>query len=318
MKLKSLIIGLMLTSLLSCAHEVSLYSTKDITQAEYNEIKAAAEATKRLPANVGDNCLGLVGRLFGSKSKGAALPELPALKSEKLYFPNGKEYILYRANLNAMKDNDYDNFLNQTAEILFESIEPFGHIRLRLGKKVYSFSNIQFATINEFSPRIFNKSSKEDMPSAQGFIFKIDKAKLENLQDEIDLFYKSSNSQNMPPFDAYSALIKVQEKPNGQVQYTSPSPKYANNGMAKATIVEEGGRYFLKASNDYKMPLIKRSNEYFIQSYSCATSAAHILREHFGISVSYSSGAKSIAQSLLNGNINEQVSPFAIMRYYEE
>jgi hypothetical protein len=61
--------------------------------------------------------------------------------------------------------------------------------------------------------------------------------------------------------------------------------------------------------------VIKKGDEYFTQSYTCASSAAHIMKKFFGIDLSYSVGAKSIKQSLENGNMNQNVSPIGIMKY---
>lgn len=39
------------------------------------------------------------------------------------------------------------------------------------------------------------------------------------------------------------------------------------------------------------------------------------MKEFFGVDLSYSVGAKSIKQSLENGNINKNISPIGIMKY---
>lgn len=89
----------------------------------------------------------------------------------------------------------------ETAEIIFEPVEPFGHINLRVGKNVYSFNFIQSTSINDYTPRL-KISENPEMSNTTGFIFHLGKEKIEAVEAEIKAFYKSSASHNVPPFDA--------------------------------------------------------------------------------------------------------------------
>lgn len=328
---KHLILSLFLSVfvLSSCSHQV-YYSSRDITAEEKEQlsfVSSHSHFAERDPADWRDRCANVFRNFFPKpKADGVAaaqaakkpLPELTQLNPQVQKFPNGKQYTLYQANINVMnKYPDYDDFLEQTAEVIFEASEPFGHIRLRVGKKIYSFSNVQWTQINKFSPRMGAKSADiEKMPNSHGFVFDIGKEKIDAVRSEIDKLYETSQSHNVPPFDAYSPLLKIDQS-NG-LKYVTTSPKYGNSQSIKGKIIEENGSVYLEATNGLRVPVVKKGDEYFTQSYSCSTSAAHILEKFFGIKVSYSGGAKPLQHSLLNGNINENISPVAIIKYYEE
>ena len=304
------------------------WSGRDIDPNEKMAITASLSPNERLPADWVDRCTNYVRNFFPKHRNDTVdavvvkpLPELTQLNPQVKQFSNGKKYIEYQANINVMnKYPDYEEFLEQTAEIIFEPVEPFGHINLRIGKQIYSFNFIQSTSINKFSPRMKNSSNPE-MSGSMGYIFQLDKEKILAAQKEIEAFYRSSASNNIPPFDAYSPLLKIHEEDGAfgkKLSFKSESPKFGNQNNIKGNILEENGKYFLDAGNGVKVAVIKKGNEYFTQSYSCSSSAGHIMEKFFGISLSYNGAAKSIKQSLDNGNMNEKFSPIGIMKYYEE
>jgi len=238
-------------------------------------------------------------------------------------FPNGKKYIEYRANINVMnKYPDYDEFLEETAEIIFEPVDPFGHINLRVGKKIYSFNNVRWTSINTFSPRMQKSTKPDELLSSHGFVFQLGKDKIDSLAKEIKAFYESSHSHNIPAFDAYSPLLKIEEREGSfggkKLFYVTDSPKYGNNQEINGKIIEVNGKMVLDAGNGVSVPVIKKGDHYFTQSYSCSSSAGHVLERFFGLTISHNISAKSLAASLLKGNINQSISPIAVIKYYEE
>ena len=329
-KSKLLLSTSLLLAVVSCAHyqtEKMSWSGRDIYADEKLATTSYHSATQRLPADWVDRCTNYVRNFFPKNGNAAdivvakPLPELSQLNPQIKQFPNGKKYIEYQANINVMnKYPDYEEFLEQTAEIVFEPVEPFGHINLRIGKQIYSFNFIQSTSINKFSPRMKNSSNPE-MSGSMGYIFQLDKEKILAAQKEIEAFYRSSASNNVPPFDAYSPLLKIHEKEGAFGKtffFKSESPKFGNENGIKGSIIQENGQYFLDAGNGVKVAVVKKGNDYFTQSYSCSSSAGHIMEKFFGISLSYNGAAKSIKQSLDNGNMNEKISPIGIMKYYEE
>lgn len=322
-----LVTSLFLISILaSCSHQPTqvVWSSRDISPEESQMMKVYPTA-ERVPADWIDRCSASVRNFFNPKPAGGVdavvakpLPELTQLNPQVKKFSNGKKYTEYQANINIMnKYPDYDDFLEQTAEIIFEPVEPFGHINLRVGKKVYSFNFIQSTSINKFSPRMKNSSNPE-MSGSTGYVFQLSKEKIESLEKEIEAFYRSSASNNVPPFDAYSPLLKINKVGGGRLKFQSESPKFGNMNAIDGKIVEENGQYFLDSGRGVRVPAIKKGDDFFTQSYSCSSSAGHIMEKFFGISLSYDGAAKSIKQSLDNGNMNESISPIGIIKYYEE
>ena len=312
----------LITLLASCSHQP--WSSRDITLEERQAIAAFTESSQRGPADWIDKCTEGIKNFFKPKTNNVEalapkeLPELTQLQSKVKQFSNGKKYTEFKASLATLKNYaDYDEYVAETAEIIFEPIEPFGHINLRIGKNIYSFNFIQSTSINNYTPR-FKASENPEMSNTTGFVFHLGSDKIEAVEAEIKAFYKSSASHNVPPFDAYGPLLKIHEKDGAsgkQLYFSSDSPKFGNENRITGKIVEEDGHYFLDAENGVKAPVIKKGEEYFTQSYTCASSAAHIMKKYFGVDISYNVGAKSIKQSLENGNINKTISPIGIMKY---
>lgn len=318
-----LVTSLFLLSLLaSCSHQP--WSSRDITPEEKQAMSAYTESSQREPADWIDKCTTGIRSFFKPKVNNLdvlvqkELPNLTQLQSEIKQFPNGKKYTEYHASLATLKNYaDYEEYVAETAEIIFEPVEPFGHINLRVGKNIYSFNFIQSTSINHFYPGL-KISNNPEMSDTTGFIFHLGSEKIEAVEAEIKAIYKSSASHNVPPFDAYGPLLKIHEKDGSygkKLYFESQSPKYGNTNGINGKIIEENGDYFLDADNGIKVPVIKKGDEYFTQSYSCASSAAHIMKKFFGIDLSYNVGAKSIKQSLENGNMNQNISPIGIMKY---
>lgn len=277
----------------------------------------------REPANWANACLTGISDFLKPKiaEPKIALPELTQLAPELKKFPNGKKYTQYVANKNVMnKYPDYEDFKQQTVEVVFEPNEYFGHINLRVGETLYSFDFIKSVTVKKFNP-VLMKSSNHEMPGSTGFVFQVDKEQIKRLEKEIEAFYRSSVTHNVPPFDAYSPLLKIIETEEAfgkSLKYESTSPKFGNSAELKGEIVQEGNSFFIDTGKGIKLPLSKKGKDYYLQSYSCSSSAGYILKKFFGIKVSYDYSAKSLVQSLLEGNINESISPIAVIKYYED
>jgi hypothetical protein len=328
LKLLLLTVVLSLTLLFGCSH--GPVSSRDISHEELVALAHTGPGTdfssinnSREPANWASSCLANITGFFKPKEivQNQSFPELTQLTPEIKTFPNGKKYTQYVANINVMnKYPDYDEFLKKSVEVIFEPADPFGHINLRIVETIYSFNYIKSVSINKFAPRM-KKSSIEDMPSSTGFVFQVEKEKIELLKKEIDAFYNSSASHNVPPFDAYSPMLKIVETDGvmgKKLKYETTSPKHGNTQELKGKIVQENNLFFLDTEKGIKLPLSKKGDDFYLQSYSCSSSAEYILQNFFGINVSYANSAKSLNQSLLKGNINESISPIAVIKYYEE
>lgn len=309
----SLLLLIMVLFSSSCSH--GPISTKDFT---------AQEWPARTPANWLNSCADSIAAFFKPKTviqQVSGLPELTQLNPQIKKFANGKNYTQYTANINVMnKYPDYDDFIKKTVEIIFEPVEPFGHINLRIGNTIYSFNYVQSTSINKFSPRI-KKSSSENMPSSTGFVFEVDPEQILKLKKDIDAVYTSSVSHNLPPFDAYSPLLKIVEEEGflgKNLKFQSPSPNHGNDQGVKGQIVQEGSNFFLDTGAGMKVPLVKQGHDFYVQSYSCSSSAEYVLANFFGINLSYADSAKALHHSLSKGNINESISPVAVIKYYED
>lgn len=321
-KRKSLsVVGILLSLMVvGCSHS-PVSSTRDSFPVE---LAAQQSISSREPSNWADDCISAIAKFLNPKKAvvaPSALPDLTQLKSEIKTFPNGKKYIHYTADINIMnKYPDYEEFLANTVEVIFEPVEPFGHMQLRIGDQIYAFNNVQWTAINKFAPRL-KKSSNPEMPGSSGFVFEVGKEKIDSVIKEVTSWYRSSANMNIPPFDAYSPLLKIEESTGlmggKSYKYVSDSPQFGNNNGLKGMVVEIDGKFILDAQNGIKVPLVKKGDDFYTQSYSCSSSAQYVLHQYFGIDVSYGGSAKSLHHSLSNGNIDEPQSPIAVIQYYE-
>ncbi|MDA9793361.1 hypothetical protein N9B72_02130 [Bacteriovoracaceae bacterium] len=222
-----------------------------------------------------------------------SFPELKSIEFEEKMM-QGKSYRLYKnVSSGALKNSpDFEHFVRNSVEVMFEPAEPFGHIRLRVGEKVYSFNYIQSTSVGAFSPRAGN--------GHYGFAYFVDANQIKQLESEMAQFYGHSSRYNFPPFDAYSPPLKI-VKEGGDYKYISPSSEYANNSSVNADIIEQDGKYFL-SQDDYKFPIKKTGDDtYEVQSYSCISSADYWTKR-FGVNLDPRLSAKSLKETLLSDN----------------
>jgi len=244
-----------------------------------------------------DNC----SHLFQS------FPKLTKLDYQEKAFRSGKAYRHYQVDASELDGPEYKKFLKQTVEVLYEPSEPFGHLRLRVGERQYSFNYIQSTSQNVYSPR-----SGSDR---YGFIYQVDPEKIVELEGEIIRFYKSSMSHNIPPFDAYSPPLKI-KKDGADWRYESPSEKYSNNEIAEGKIIEENGKFYL-ASPEFKLPVRKIGpDEYEGMSYSCVSSTTYWL-ERFGLKLNRNLEAKGVKKTLLDPYFGTS-EPDMIFQYFKD
>lgn len=281
--------------------------------------------SSRDPAN---DCFSAISNFFFGKkvpkpvADKESLPLLSGLVHEVKKGPK-KDYVDYWADPKILKAlPEYEEFLEKTVEIIFTPHEPFGHIRLRVGKKLYGFENVQWTTNKDFTPML-HKSTNKDLPSSTGAVFFVGADKIKSVQKEIEDFYSQSSKNNFPPFDAYSSLLRIEEKDKSfgsgkTLTFISDAPKFGNNKEVNGKIVEKNGRHFLVSNDGYEFEIQKKGNQYFSKSFSCSSSAGHVLEKYFQINVHGTIAAKNTVQSILNLNAWGNTQPVALMRYYEK
>lgn len=315
----------LISFLASCSHQPM--STRDINESERVAILEYTQDSAREPANIFNKCAAAAKSFFkikaGANGEAALkpLPELTLLNPQLKKFPNGRNYIEYTANIGAMYSYpDYEEFLERTVEVLFTPNEPFGHMKVRIGKKIYSFNVVKNTSIKDFVPEIKNSTNPE-LPGSVGYIFEVDKARMLETEKDIAAIYHTSAMLNIPPFDAFSPKLKIYEEVDAygkkQLKFKSTSPKFANTNLIFGKITNENGKYYLDAGNGVRVDVEKVGDDYFTQSYSCSSSVELILEKFFDIKLSYAYSAKSLQQSLAKGNIGQNLSPMGVMKYHD-
>ncbi len=209
---------------------------------------------------------------------------------------------------------EYEELLNNSLEFFYSPSGVFGHVSLRVGKKLYSFNFIQDTSIHDFRIPWSNRNGKK------GVVFSISPERLKEVQKEIDEIYANSAKYNVPPFDAYGGKLKILHKKKfwGLQKYLvyesrGPDKSYANNGKIFAKLIEKDGEHFLEAPNGFRWAVEKKGDEFFVQSYSCASSAMMIAEKFFGISFPRkTAAAKDLINILEKGNLKGTIPDLLI------
>ena len=220
-----------------------------------------------------------------------------SLDIETKTFPNGSSYKEIKINKSFKVSNpDYQDFLENSVEILYTPSIPYGHIYFRVGDRLYSFDYVKTTTRTDFMPT--------QGLGKVGFAYSVPKEKIKMIKKDIEKFYSDSQEFNVAPFDAHSHKLKVKPIRDGEVKFKSPGFLFSNNKRAQADIVElNDGSFVLETPSKMRYPLERSSTgEFCTQSFSCSTSAVYLLEKYFGIKNKFNHGAKSLRDTLLKGN----------------
>ena len=264
----------------------------------------------------------MVSRLPFVKSVQKDVLLLDGVSAEKKTFPDGRQYLSYRVGWENRPDaSSYERFLDSTVEPIYNGGGPFGHINLRVGRRIYSFNYTLNTSRNDFS---LNR-----MPiNRTGFVFRVDPEKIRAVHDELEKIYRNSENNNVPPFEAVhrsqendphpfdesSPKLEILSSEIGWIQLRSATPTGRNNGAIRAHLVENGTNAYLRTNDGFEYPVLIEGGKKYVQSLSCASSATYVLKKYFNIDIAFNPGAKSLNRALEDGNAGRQ-APDAIINY---
>ncbi|MBI3551334.1 MAG: peptide deformylase [Elusimicrobia bacterium] len=311
--------------MLAAAVVVDDYKKKDVDDAALGALQIAA-ARWGYETMLSDRLAAFRRRTLGATSSRGPpkLPQWPFVRSvavvpsgsrildelpfEGKTFPDGRKYTRYRMvkGLDA-RSQSYQKFVDSTLEVIYMSALPYGHINLRVGRRLYSLDYVEDAKLRDFNPARVGKGKT-------GFVYAVDSARIEEIQGELEKLYRNSGANNVPPFDAESPLLDIVRKKDGTLKFRSPFIMFANNKPVHAEIVEQNGEAFLKTSDGFLYPVAKKGEGYCTQSLACATSATYVMKKYFEISIDFRHGAKDLRDDLAQGNPKGR-APDAIIDY---
>ena len=246
---------------------------------------------------------------FRAQLKNPATPIRGPPLGPSRVFRNGKPYVHIKMNAELAKSLEYKELLKNSVEVIYRPIEPFGHIQLRVGKRLYGFEGVKWTKLLNFIP-------KTGTIGTQGVLFKIPEERMAAIRDYLEKFYKNSGTVNVPPFDAYSPMLEIKRSPTGRLKYISSTKDldFANNAALNAKLMEIDGKTFLLTKDGFQYPVTHKDGRYYVQSLSCSTSTTCILKNKLGIDVDFDHGSKSLLNSLIDGN-PKGTAPDAVIDY---
>lgn len=255
-------------------------------------------------------------------------PHLPYSEQNfKKFKDTDKPYVEYYLNSGDWSKDGYKKFLDNTVEIvMFPHSSMHGHIRLRIGHKMYGFENVGTTFNGPFDPaRVFKSQRALKRGTKAGNIgvaYVLTPEQMERLTAklaDIEKFYDSSARYNMPPFDGKGEKeIKVLVDDNGRIKFHSPAPpsSYGNRKPTLATLETIDGQDFLVTPTGIRHLVTKNEDgEMVTEGYSCASSAGHVMRNFLGLDVKDMPYAGSFLTHLKNG-AEGFAKPDAVIHYY--
>ncbi len=263
-----------------------------------------------------------------------SFPFLPEVEqSLKTYKTTGLPYIEYFYNPKAHNSLGAKEFINNTIEVVYTPhASRFGHIRVRVGNKLYGFENVRSTFMRDFDASVLFKPVRQikKVPGQGdgrkegniGVVFALTpemKQVFNERLQQIQKFYKSSQDTNVPPFDSAGVSnIKLIVGDNGQLTYKSPTSKsnFGNHGTINGKIINSGDGEVLLSESGYRHPIkLNEKGERIVTGYSCASSVYHVLGEIMGMNVPNMAYATGFKTFLKNGN-EGGTSPVAVIHYY--
>ncbi len=217
--------------------------------------------------------------------------------------------ILPRVRLDATASQDaaYLEFLDETVEVLYEPNSFFGHISLRVGRIKYSLGNTNSISVLPFSFGSLGAIS-------QGAVYRIGREKIGQVEAELQSFYRALKT-DLPPFDAYSRMHRVDEMGDGRVQLSVERPgREPIRKMVPGRVNREGRSIWVGDGQGHREPVILKDGSMWIRSYSCTSSTTTILKGKFQIPFEFDYSAKNLIQSLTSGNPRGRL-PDALIDY---
>lgn len=126
-------------------------------------------------------------------------------------------------------------------------------------------------------------------------------------------------------------MIKIEERTiNGktELRYASKSnaSNLSNTRELNGKIIQRDGLYFLESDDGLIVEVEKRPDGFYTQSYSCLSSATHVLEKFFNINLNYQDFPQGLLQHLpeelqkavLSGKSNGDKSPEIVIKYFSE
>jgi hypothetical protein len=255
------------------------------------------------------------------------LPELE--QSLDRFKDTNLPFIRYFFDNQIKRNRSYRDFLNSSVEVIYFPHSSYhGHVRLRIGERMYGFESVKRTFNGSFdTDRIFKSErrlKKGKKAGNEGVVYLLtedQQAILQQRQAQIKQFYDSSQMYNIPPFDGSGASeVKViVDEATGKISYHSPtSPSsYGNRAEVNGELVEIEGKEFLKSPNGYLHPVrLNAAGERVTHAYSCTSSASHVLSQILGLNVKEDMPYAGSFMTHLKNGAEGAASPSALIHYY--
>jgi hypothetical protein len=210
---------------------------------------------------------------------------------------------VYKYKNRGSEDSAYTNYLDNTFEVAFRDIGDTGHIELRVGKQKYSINGYFMGS---------SSASKESFSGfgsgATGRVYRLDRTKIKELNEQVAAYINSVKSNNFPPFDVWGGVEQV-EKVSGGYKIVGKSK---NKATIKAEVVEENGLKYFKKGN-VLIPAIERNGELHIQTTNCTQGVMDILRTYMDMDLGNYPSAGMLHNAFTNDSV--RVPYEAIIQY---
>jgi hypothetical protein len=211
----------------------------------------------------------------------------------------------------------YSKFLLNSIELIYSDEKPIGHIRLRIGDRIYSLGKYRIATRKQFESHNLDPGKN----ATTGYVWRVPFSHINKVIPEIEQLFNNTVNYNLFGFDRTSRILSVRELHDPS---TYKGLEYQRRhglsllfskdiDLLTGFRVSENGEVFIETPDGNRIEAIEDERGLCVQGFSCSTSATYILHKYFAIDLPIQIGADSLNKLLAAPDFDQP--PDAIIRY---
>ncbi len=211
---------------------------------------------------------------------------------------------VYKAESGLSNNTSYNNYLNNTLEIIFSPKGSTGHVELRVGTKVYSFENHLLRKTFDYGPEYYRSVITE---GSIGRVYQLNRDQLLELETYLNKIYRAN--ENFPPFDVYGSYEKVEKIKEGVYKLVESRNKRSFNAKL---VEDESGLYFIGESG-LKVAAKRLGDDILIDTVNCAKISTLLVKSLFDIDLGIRNSAHVLNNAFLDFKVTDM--PAAVIEY---
>jgi len=154
---------------------------------------------------------------------------------------------------------------SNTVELVYnQHSSEYGHMLVRAGRQVYEFRNVKSAHAGAFSSKV------SGWKGSVGMVYRVDPAKLPEIQQQLGVLVQATQSFNLPPFDSYGKPVRLRPVQGsaaggqGVETFMIDMPgkgEYRASGAVRARRVTVDNKLHLETTSGLRVPVVAQGKD---------------------------------------------------------